>query len=299
MKYDLRKLEQMVRVARAGSFSAAAAQLYVTQPALSRNIAALEKDLGITLFERGRGGVTLTTEGVLAVEAAEGLLRHADSLAHNLDLLRRGDAGRVAFGLGPLLASLVLSDLAREFLRVRPGLQLRAVVKPAPELLQDLLADRIELLVCGREQLALSPVVSVEPIVRLPIAHIVRAGHPLAGRASVDADTLRAYPFLAGAELPGDLAGGGGLACDNYHILHEVALDSDAVWLTYPHMVQPDLAAGRLCELSLGSDLHVTHTEICCVSRAGFDLSPAARHVLTYVQSYLSSPSKTQRSHRG
>jgi len=290
MKYDLRKLSQMVCVARCGSFSGAAEQLHLTQPALSRNIAALERELGIVFFNRGRGGATLTAEGAVAVEAAEALLRQADVLEHNLRLLHRGDTGRIAFGMGPMVASLALSRLSCAFLRERPQLHLRAAVKPAPELLEDLLQDRIELVVCGREQLQLSPLVRVAPLARLPIAHVVRAGHPLAGKRSVKASLLQAYPYLAGAELPATLAAAGGLACDNYHILREVTLESDGIWLTYPHLIQSDLASGTLCQLRPAGEARPTHTEVCGLSRAGFELSPAAEHILDFLRDFFTAP---------
>lgn len=286
MKYDLRKLAQMVSVARAGSFSRAAEELHITQPALSRNIAALERELGITVFERGRRGATLTPVGALAVEATEALLRQADSLEHNLELFSQGDAGHLAFGLGPMLGSMVLPGLGREFLSRRPALRLRAVIKPARELLQELLQDRIELFYCGREQLPSSPLISVQSMARMPIAHVVRRDHPLAGRARVKSADLRAYPFLAGVELPTDITSGE-LVCDNYHILRETALHSDSVWITSPRMIEAELAAGSLCRLNLVDRTGVTDTDICQVSRVGFRLSPAAERVRAYMLQFL------------
>lgn len=60
---QLRQLEYFLAVWEAGSFSGAAARLYVTQPSLSQQIGALEKELGAVLLERGRQGVTLTPAG--------------------------------------------------------------------------------------------------------------------------------------------------------------------------------------------------------------------------------------------
>lgn len=284
MKYDLRKLAQMVSVARAGSFSRAAEELHITQPALSRNIAALERELGIRVFERGRAGASLTQVGALAVEAAESLLRHADGLAHNLSLLRSGDAGRLAFGMGPMLGSLVLPGLGREFLSRRPLLRLRAVIKSAEELQRELLNDRIELFYSGIQQLPVSRLLQVEHIARLPIAHVVRAGHPLAVQSRVGSGELQAFPLLSGVEMPTDIAGSGELVCDNYHILREAALHSDGIWITSPLMIEEDLATGALRELRLSSPERTRFTDICQVSRTGFELSPAAEHVRDYLR---------------
>jgi DNA-binding transcriptional LysR family regulator len=60
---DLNKLRHAVVIAREGSFSAAAAAIPMSQPALTRSIQSLEDKYGITLFERGRSGVRLTPDG--------------------------------------------------------------------------------------------------------------------------------------------------------------------------------------------------------------------------------------------
>ena len=62
---DLRVLRYFLTVAKEQSFTKAAKQLHVTQPTLSRQLAALEAELGVTLFDRGGHGITLTNEGIL------------------------------------------------------------------------------------------------------------------------------------------------------------------------------------------------------------------------------------------
>lgn len=72
---QLRQLEYFLAVWEAGSFSAAATRLYVTQPSLSQQIGALEKELGAVLLERGRQGVTLTPAGRAFLPRAQDVLR--------------------------------------------------------------------------------------------------------------------------------------------------------------------------------------------------------------------------------
>jgi DNA-binding transcriptional LysR family regulator len=76
---DPRRLLTFRAVARAGSFSAAARELALTQPAVSQQVAALERELGARLLHRGPGGPTLTDAGALALE-------HADAFADRLAL---------------------------------------------------------------------------------------------------------------------------------------------------------------------------------------------------------------------
>lgn len=287
MKYDLRKMVQLVAVARAGSFSKAAAQLHITQPALSRHVAAIERELGVKVFDRGRGGAAVTAVGALVVEEIEKLLQHADRLDHNLKHIGSGDVGSIRFGLGPMVGSLLLSDLAIEFFDQRPGLHLHTVIKPAPDLLRELLNHRIELFVCGREQLPESARVAIEPIAALPIAMIVRSDHPLARHAMATERELQDYPVLAGMELPSTLSVGGELICDNYDVLRDVVLRSDGIWLTSPRMVEADLTAGRLTILDVAERRTTSHTEVCVVHRMGYTLSPAAEHVRCFVRNAL------------
>ena len=67
MDVDLAKLNQLLVIARTGSFSRAAEELRITQPALSRSVAGLEQRFGFRIFERGRGGATPTTVGALVL----------------------------------------------------------------------------------------------------------------------------------------------------------------------------------------------------------------------------------------
>jgi DNA-binding transcriptional LysR family regulator len=110
---DPRRLLTFHAVARAGSFSAAARELALTQPAVSQQVAALERELGARLLHRGPGGLTLTEAGELALE-------HADALSARLALADTqlaelgDDAGAVRVGGFPsALATLVPAAIER------------------------------------------------------------------------------------------------------------------------------------------------------------------------------------------
>src|SRR5881397_3804305 len=109
---DLVKLRHIVAISDTGSFSRAAEDQHITQPALSRSIASFEARYGVRLFDRGRGGVLPTPAGTFVIEQARGLLRGAGELERNLLLYERGAAGSVSFGLGQLMASLILPRLS-------------------------------------------------------------------------------------------------------------------------------------------------------------------------------------------
>jgi DNA-binding transcriptional LysR family regulator len=110
---DPRRLLTFRAVARAGSFSAAARELSLTQPAVSQQVAALERELGARLLHRGPGGPTLTAAGELALE-------HADALADRIALadtqlaeLTDGGAAIRVGGFPSALATLVPAAIER------------------------------------------------------------------------------------------------------------------------------------------------------------------------------------------
>jgi len=114
---DPRRLLTFRAVARAGSFSAAARELSLTQPAVSQQVAALERELGARLINRGPGGLTLTDAGELALEHAEAL---ADRLAiADTQLGELGDEeAKLRIGAFPsALATLVPAAIERLGLR--------------------------------------------------------------------------------------------------------------------------------------------------------------------------------------
>src|SRR5690606_15971408 len=126
---DLKKLQYFAAVAECGSFTKAAAQLRIAQPALSRQIALLEAEFGVELLLRMGRHVRLT-------DAGEVLLKHAHEITNSFQLARdemhsrgRTPRGRVIFGAPPSLGSLVVprlferlrNDDAEITLQVREG----------------------------------------------------------------------------------------------------------------------------------------------------------------------------------
>lgn len=288
---DIKKLQHLVTVARTGSISGAAEELHITQPALSRSISNLEARYGLHIFERGRRGATLTTVGKLAVEEAEELLRRSRTVEQNFRLLASGEAGRIAFGMGPLIASLVMRDLSCFFLRERPGLHLRASVKSADLLLRELEQDSIELLFCAGGQIEPSAERVVATVGAVELAMLVRAGHPLAGEGQVTLEALARFPLLSGAEHSGRGLGKarGSFICDNYHILAETVLDSDGIWMSSPQLVADRIASGELVRLTVADNPRPEHVEVSVVRSAGRLPSPAAEAVVGFVRGRLAT----------
>src|SRR3954471_12023291 len=95
---DLRRLEVFRAVAQHRSFSAAAAALNYTQSSVSQHVTNLERQLGVTLLDRGARPVAVTEAGELVLRHAEDLLGRATSIERELEALRHGEAGTLRVG---------------------------------------------------------------------------------------------------------------------------------------------------------------------------------------------------------
>jgi DNA-binding transcriptional LysR family regulator len=101
---DLRHIRTFVTVAELGTVSKAALRLHVAQPALSRQIAHLEDQFGLKLFDRVGRRLLLTSEGERLLSDCRGLLNYARALGEQAQVLRRGDVGVLRGAASPHLA---------------------------------------------------------------------------------------------------------------------------------------------------------------------------------------------------
>lgn len=140
---DLRQLRYFVAVAECGSISLAAQSVHIAQPALTRQIQALEEELGTAVFERTTRGVHLTEAGKQLLLDANRLLGDATAAMERAQRAGRGEIGHLTIAL-PVMLTLrsLLADALRRFRREAPGVSLT---------LSHLLSDaQIELLPTGR-----------------------------------------------------------------------------------------------------------------------------------------------------
>lgn len=118
---ELRVLEYFLTVAREGNITKAAEALHITQPTLSRQLMQLEKELGVTLFQRGKREAVLTEEGMLLRRRAEEMTSLAQKTRQDLARQGRELSGSVAIGMGELRASQLLARLIARFQRQYPA----------------------------------------------------------------------------------------------------------------------------------------------------------------------------------
>ncbi|TDD63615.1 LysR family transcriptional regulator, partial [Actinomadura rubrisoli] len=117
---EIRLLRGFLAVVEHGGFGRAASAASMTQPALTKQIQALEARAGGRLFHRGRHGAALTGLGAALLPGAQDLVQRADALARRMDRLARGEIGRLSVGFG--MSSIELAPRAvAAFRRRHPG----------------------------------------------------------------------------------------------------------------------------------------------------------------------------------
>lgn len=122
MRLTLRQLEYAVTVQRLGSFSLAADVLGVSQPSLSVQIATVEADLGVRLFDRSRSGVRLTAKGAEFVQRAQRILSEVENL-RSVMTSSLPFAGRLRLGVLPSIGPYLLPQVVQRLHREQPDLR--------------------------------------------------------------------------------------------------------------------------------------------------------------------------------
>jgi LysR family transcriptional regulator, transcriptional activator of the cysJI operon len=181
-------------VAQQLSFRKAAEELYLTQPAVSLQIKALEEDLGVQLFDRTGSRVALTAVGKTLLsyaEQAHALLRRAE---HEIAAMGGELAGQLALGASTTIAQYVLPRMLGEFLAEHPRVQ-PSLISGNTERIVDAVAQH-EIALGFIEGPSRSRNVKSEPFLADELVLIVPVAHEWAERASIAASELKAVPLL-------------------------------------------------------------------------------------------------------
>lgn len=249
---DLRNLRHFVVLARRLNYVRAAEELGVTQPTLSRSIQSLERQLQVRLFDRNRGGVSLTPQGRVIAERAGFLLTDAEDLERYSQQAAQGERGRICFGMAPMPAHALLRQVLSDRLNVAPNVTNEVVVRDVEALWGMLLAGEIEFFVCPDRPLHDLSQARVEVLGSFPLSVIVRAGHPLLESQREG----ERFPLLrsswAGVSIPHEIQQrilGAANVVEDFATLAGITASTDALWLSSAYAVRRELESGSLVEL--------------------------------------------------
>ncbi|SEE65950.1 LysR family transcriptional regulator [Jiangella alba] len=142
---NLEQLRGFVEVARLGHFTRAAEHLHLAQPSLSRQISALESDLGAELFHRARGHISLTAAGETLLPLARRMLADADTVRREMAELAGLRRGRVRLGATPTLCVSLVAEAVSAFHGAHPGIDLHVTEGGSRVLIDELAGGALDL----------------------------------------------------------------------------------------------------------------------------------------------------------
>ena len=198
---DLRELRTFVAVADLGTVSRAAEQLHITQPALSRQIADLEEELGLRLFDRVGRRLLLTSEGAQLLKECRGLLNYSRALREQAEGLKRGDAGLLRVSASPHLIEGLFPEFLREYAKRYPNVHVRLIEAIGPQMFE--LLEKGELHLVQAVARALAPDDRRFGAFALAPMEMLAACHPslkLGKGGSVEIQALAPHPLLQATE---------------------------------------------------------------------------------------------------
>lgn len=192
---EIRILRYFLTVVREESITKASEVLHITQPTLSRQLAQMEKDLGVKLFDRGTRKIKLTNEGILLRRRAEEILQLVDKTEKELVEQEEQVEGKISMGCGEIAAVQLLSQIIKSFRQKYPLVTFDIFTATA-----DLVKEQMDkgLLDIG---LFLEPIdMEKYEFTRLDIGEkwvvLMRSDDPLAARETITAQDLSELPLI-------------------------------------------------------------------------------------------------------
>ena len=220
---NLRQLHTLITIADAGGFARAGGRLHLSQPAASRQIQALEAELGVLLFDRIGRRLQLTAEGEDIVRRGRRLLQEANSLRDRADALKSGLIGTLRVGGSPQHIETVLAPFVGRFRRRHPGIEVHFVEDGGARI-----NSRLE---HGDVQVALTTaqneLFAGRLLYPIYVLAVVAPAHAAARRAAIEVSDLADEPLLM---LQRSFASRGWFdaACHNADINPPIVLESGA-----------------------------------------------------------------------
>lgn len=267
MHIDLKLLSYAQALAEHESFSVAARELGISQPALSRAIQRLEASVGTRLFVRSRKAIVPTGAGELMLTRARELLAEADRLKSDMGRLKSMDRPSYLVGCGPFASRMVIGMSAGYLLRDLPDVGLVLSIDQPPALTRQVRRRELDLAIAEGSVREFQDEVEYEDLPSVPGYAVVRAGHPLLDLASPGLPEILSYPFVMSGKMPArilnplleSLPGAGREAnpnkafpavdCPAPDTIIDIVACSDAVGFTTLAIGETALRSGRIVAL--------------------------------------------------
>ncbi|MFF1421828.1 LysR family transcriptional regulator [Streptomyces sp. NPDC058280] len=295
---EIHQLRYVQAIAETGSFTAAAARLYLAQPSLSVQVRKLEHELGAALFERSGRHVTLTAAGEVFLQHANRALGELDRARESVREAQRPAARlRVTLGVLPSVGAGLLPGALASLRREHPEVTVSVVERDSSEEFVDMVrTNRLDLAAVRKQTVQAE--LSRMPLAREPLAAVLPPGHPLAGRSETSLRALAGESYVAmpaGSALRELMES----ACRRVGFAPAIAIEARhlaSVWA----MVRAGIGICVLPELAADAGLptvHIQepylHRDLVVVWRGAGGLAPPSRAIVRHLvsASHLASAS--------
>lgn len=287
-----RRLLEFLAIARAGSFSAAAEKIHVSQPALSQSMTMLEREMEVQLIDRGRHGARLNLYGerlAIFASALEELLNRAEE---EIYLLSKGIEGKLVIGVTPITAIGVVPNVLGLLVKELPNISISMVDGLDDDLQYKLSTGNLDL-VLGR----LPPNSEYENIEATPLFFsawelILRADHLLAAKKSVSLRELSGVRWVLpaqGSAFRRNLESlfsscsvpwpSPSITTNSVPAIKTIVMMTDYVSLMVPELIKAERKAGYLASIRL-EEAKLFSQEIGLMTRRDSPVSPVAKRFI-------------------
>ena len=279
----LNQIRDLIAASEAGSLRAAARRIGISQPAMSKSLAELEREFQAQLLTRTSRGVALTAAGRAFVARARVVQGELRKVEEDLAALRGGTEGTVAFGIGPALGLPLTPGAMARFRAERPAARVRIREGMRNALLPLVRDETLDFAVTELAD-ATEPGLHFRPLFRLELAVAARKGHPLARATSLsdlaEAPWLFFYPPGSGGALERtfDAAGlsspNGVVHCESYITALTLIAQTDLLGLVPPQNIEHPVAHRSIQRIAIRES--IPRPRIGIFTRADTPLSPTA-----------------------
>jgi LysR family transcriptional regulator of abg operon len=243
----LNQLRDFIAVVEAGSLRGAAGKIGVSQPAITKSIRHLEQELHVQLLQRNARGALVTRAGRVFLARARVIQGELRKVEDDLQVLRGGQQGSVAFGIAPAACMLVVPEALQQFRRSLPAADMRVVEGASAALILLVRDETLDFCVSQSPAAKLDGALEFKPLFRPQLRVVGRRGHPLRSARSLrelaGASWLMFYPPGSGAMLEKVFAAAG-LAlprpivhCESYATALSLVAKTDVLGLLSSQMV--------------------------------------------------------------
>lgn len=193
---QFRQLEYFTAVADAHHFTRAAEAMHVAQPSLSKQIHALERELGTPLFSRARGNITLTPAGQALLPLARRILAEVDDAEVQVREIAGLVRGRVRLGATPSLSTVLLPGALARFSSAYPGIDIHIEEQGGRDLVRLLAQGELDLALIVLPLRTRDPALTTAPLLREPLVVAAPADGSLTRARSLRVRDLAKHPLV-------------------------------------------------------------------------------------------------------